>query len=663
VTEKHDEFPQARDPMPSALPTALLPFPVFGLDAEHRITASNGVLERALGIGEDAFLRRGLSEIVDRESQTAVEALIRSGSRRGMSGRALLTFTSGRGSLTLAVRVLTEGDKSWLVGEPSDTHARITELEQSTQRAELQADEYARLTSQLKQANEELERRAQQIADATTTRGRFLGMMSHELRTPPNAILGYAGLLRDSVYGDVSPTQVRAVHSIIRRAKDLQVLIDDVLDLARLETGRTELHDDEFDPSAVLAEVRDGLTPLSREKELNFVVRYKLRRSVRLDRGKYKQVLAHLVSNAVKFTPPGGEIELAVEPASDDEFVTRVSDTGIGMTDDELRQVFESFEQVDAGTTRRFSGIGLGLAMVRRLVELMGGHIDVDSKPGVGTNFIITLPIHSDRDEPAVIEAPPEVPGVGDPIVLAIDDDPEVIGLLRDSLAPAHYRVVGALSGDRGLELARITKPFAITLDIMMPEKDGWQVLRELKADPELRDIPVVVMSIVSERDLGFSLGVTEYLVKPVDRHDLLDVLDRVRHQQLPHSALVVDDDPDARVVMCDLLESLDFEVRTAATCASALEQLAVRAPDVLFLDVTMPDHDAAELLDRVARDKQLEHMRTVVVTHGGDPHENQMLIRRAAAAVTFDARHREETLRDLRKVLASIGAAASGGA
>jgi CheY-like chemotaxis protein len=209
--------------------------------------------------------------------------------------------------------------------------------------------------------------------------------------------------------------------------------------------------------------------------------------------------------------------------------VTYVRDTGIGIASENVPLIFESFEQVDSGTTRRFQGIGVGLAIVKRTVALLGGTVQVESEEGRGTTFALRLPI-GQESEALTGDAGPladETSLSGDPIVLAIDDDPEVISLLRDSLAPAHFRVVGALNGDRGIELARILKPLAITLDIMMPEKDGWQVLREIKADPELRRIPVIVMSIVSERSLGFSLGATDYLVKPVDRRQLIDVLER----------------------------------------------------------------------------------------------------------------------------------------
>jgi CheY-like chemotaxis protein len=249
-----------------------------------------------------------------------------------------------------------------------------------------------------------------------------------------------------------------------------------------------------------------------------------------------------------------------------------------------------------------------------------------------------------------------------DPIIVAIDDDPEVISLLRDSLAPAHFRVVGALNGDRGMELARILKPFAITLDIMMPEKDGWQVLREIKADPELCRIPVIVMSIVSERSLGFSLGVTDYLVKPVDRRVLIDVLERLRERKTMQSALVVDDDYDARTLLADLLRSLGVRVRTCDTGNACIAALEKEPSDLLFLDVTMPERDVKRILDFVSDDHRLENVRTVVITRNDGTGDHQEWMRRAAAEVVYEGHeHPEALLNDLRGALTTLGATVEG--
>ncbi|HEX6966251.1 MAG TPA: ATP-binding protein [Gemmatimonadaceae bacterium] len=481
-TRAADEVDSPEPHRGAALPIEMLPFPVLRLDDAGCVVDSNGVLERELGLPPDGLRAHPLREHVDAATADVLATL--SDSDRD---RDTVLHVSFRGTARTFYLARRQGQQ-WLIGQPAE------------------------------------------LEEADRAKARFLTTMSHELRTPLNAVLGYAGLLRDGVYGGVTPQQDRAVRAIVRRAKDLQQLIGDVLDLSRLETGRLETRLDDFDPGRVVAEVTRELAPLARERELHLIVRDQMRTPVHLDRFKYEQVVACLVSNAIKFTPRRGEIEIAIAELNDHHFVTRVHDTGIGIAKEERGRIFEMFQQLDSGPTRRYGGTGVGLALAHRTVDLMGGRIDVESEPGEGTTFVITLPIEPGRD--AVARAVEEVPDERSstrPIVLSIDDDPEVIALLRDSLTPAGYRVVGALNGVRGLELARILQPFAIILDVMMPEKDGWQVLRELKADPALRDIPAIVMSIVSERAAGVSLGVTEYLVKPVDREVLLAMLERLR--------------------------------------------------------------------------------------------------------------------------------------
>ena len=539
-------------------------------------------------------------------------------------------------------------------------------LAEARKRAEAQADEYKQVSDLLHSANEELEQRAQALRDATEAKSRFLATMSHELRTPLNAVLGYAGLLRDGVYGSMNEPQERAILNIVRRAKDLQLLIDDVLDLSKIEAGRMELRYEEFDPRVILAEVEETIAPLASEKKLTIRANAASAPvSVRLDRTKYKQILTNLASNALKFTPVSGTVEITIEGLDAKRFVTRVRDTGIGIAPQNLERIFESFRQVEDGTTRRYGGTGLGLAIARRLTELMNGTIRAESKLGQGATFVVTLPVVSEEQAQAVAATEPTegADSGSDTVILAIDDDPEVILLLRDSLAAARFRVVGALDANRGLELARMLKPFAITLDIMMPEKDGWEVLKELKADPELADIPVLIMSIVSERALGFSLGVTDYLVKPVDRKVLIDVLERLRERREGRVALVVDEDADARAVLEDLLRSLHFDVRCVAGGAEALQALDDTVPTVLFMSVTIPETELAAVIARVQSEKYANQTRTVLVARTDEEQAHRDWLRRAATAVIDDSAldqgeaSREALMRQLRSVLADITA------
>lgn len=639
---------------------ARLPFPVLGIDEKGTIRESNGALERELGLA-GTLENHSIAESLAPGSEDAVKVIL--GDAALESPVVQLIFAPGHGS-PRTFHVTVDGATRWLVGQPLELDAQREALERANERAEAQTDEYARISQELLTANEQLAHRARALVEARDAKARFLATMSHELRTPLNAVLGYAGLLRDGVYGSVSEQQERAVQAIVRRAKDLQLLIDDVLDLSKIESGRTELRVDEFDPSAVLAEVKEAIGSFARDKKLRVMVRTKMQRRVRLDRAKYRQVVLNLASNAVKFTPEGGEVELSVEEGPHDTMLTHVHDTGIGIAPENLDVIFDEFQQVESGTTRRFQGIGLGLAIVKRTVELLGGTVSVTSEPGRGTSFSMSFPIRPEG-EALVGESgaiPDDAAMSNDPIIVAIDDDPEVISLLRDSLAPAHFRVVGALTGDRGMELARILKPFAITLDIMMPEKDGWQVLREVKADPELCRIPVVVMSIVSERSLGFSLGVTDYLVKPVDRRVLIEVLERLRERKLTQSALVVDDDYDARTLLADLLRSLGVRVRACHTSAACIDSLQKEPVDLLFLDVEMPEKEVARIMDFVSGDHRFENTRTVVITRSDSTGDQQEWMRRASAEIVYEGHEHSDTLlNDLRGALTALGATVDG--
>ncbi|HET7585718.1 MAG TPA: response regulator [Gemmatimonadaceae bacterium] len=510
----------------------------------------------------------------------------------------------------------------------------------------------ADLGAALLDARTELARRSEELAEVMDARTHVLATMSHELRTPLNAVLGYAGLLRDGVYGALAPEQSRAVQAIIRRTHDLQQLIDDVLDLASLDAGRAELRLGTFDPTDVVNEARHSIAARAAEKSLSVIVRYELRRPVYGDRARYRRILTNLASNAVKFTPPGGEVEITLADGGNGTFITRLRDTGIGIPPEQLGRIFDGFRQLERGPTRRFAGIGVGLALARRSAELMGGTLAVESTVDHGTTVVLRLPISADaRVQGAAVDEPVAGVSTDAPVVLAIDDDPEVIALLRDSLAPAGFRVVGALNGDRGIELARILNPVVILLDIMMPRKDGWQVLREIKADRTLHHVPVVVMSIVAERALGLSMGVADYLVKPVDRRVLLDVLRRVRERRAAHRAVVLEEDDDSRTLLCDLLESLGYTVRVAQSASGALALLRTEAPDVLFLDTALRGDAVRRVLDALAAEETLRGVSVVLLTHGG---RRQPPLPDSVDGTLLDTRgeHPDQLLRKLRAAL-----------
>jgi PAS domain S-box-containing protein len=373
---------------------------------------------------------------------------------------------------------------------------------------------------------------------ANSAKSQFLASMSHELRTPLNAIIGYSEMLQEEV-ADLGQTALAPDLEKIRTAgRHLLSLINDILDLSKIEAGKLELYLEPFDVEAVVREVATTVTPLV-EKNGN---RLEVRCAdgigmMHSDLTRTRQVLLNLLSNACKFTT-GGAITLAAErerPAdgTGDWLVFRVSDTGIGMTPEQLAKLFEAFTQADASTSRHYGGTGLGLAITRRFCRMMGGDVNVASIAGRGSTFTVRLPASPGerREAPAAPAADAADAGGAAPsgTLLVIDDDPEARALMQRFLGKEGFRILEAADGPTGLLLARELKPDVITLDVLMPGMDGWEVLSALKDDPELAAIPVVLATIVDEEHLGFALGAAEYLTKPIDRERLIAVLDRYK--------------------------------------------------------------------------------------------------------------------------------------
>ncbi|MGD8977333.1 MAG: response regulator, partial [Gammaproteobacteria bacterium] len=351
--------------------------------------------------------------------------------------------------------------------------------------------------------------------------------------------------------------------------------------------------------------------------------------AMRADLTKVRQTLFNLISNAAKFTRDG-IVTLAarrLQEADGDLIEFSVADTGIGIPEDKLEHIFEEFSQADASTTREFGGTGLGLAITRRFVEMMGGDITVRSQRDRGSRFIVRLPAHVDAlkaaraaddamdDEPPAVEPPTAgQPGADGELVLVIEDDPESRDLLSRTLQKNQFRVATAAGGDEGLRLARELKPTAITLDVMMPGRDGWNVLRQLKSDPDLANIPVIMVTMVGDRNLGYALGADEFLTKPVDRSALAEALERL----CPGAGgpiLIVDDDAEARRMLRRQLKDLRRDVVEAADGKEALERAGERTPSFVLLDLMMPVMDGFEFLEAFRAREAYSEIPVIVVT------------------------------------------------
>jgi signal transduction histidine kinase/DNA-binding response OmpR family regulator/streptogramin lyase len=508
--------------------------------------------------------------------------------------------------------------------------ARALYLRNRKEAARLRAEMYAqehRAGQALQSKNAELADSNRQLAaakaaaeQANQAKSQFLANMSHELRTPLNAILGYSEMLQEEAEDLGTKEFVPDLQKIHGAGKHLLGLINDILDLSKIEAGKMTLYLERFEVATLLREVEATVQPLVARNGNRLVVECAPEAGfMHADLTKVRQVLFNLLSNASKFTEKG-TITLRVNRTLDSQLATLnicVSDTGIGMTSEQLGRLFEVFSQADASTTRKYGGTGLGLAISRKFCRLMGGELTAASEPGKGSTFTATLPseVHpTPAPEPAADQRPAET-GRQQSLVLVIDDDPTTRDLMARSLAADGFQVETASDGKAGLALAAKLKPAVITLDVMMPELDGWAVLSALKADPALADIPVILASVVDDPNLAFALGAADYFTKPIDWTRFSGVLARHRVAGSAASALVIEDDPTTRELMKRNLQRDGWTVREAGDGQAGLEALQASVPALILLDLMMPRMDGFEFVRELRQHPEWRAIPVVVVT------------------------------------------------
>ena len=509
---------------------------------------------------------------------------------------------------------------------------KMEEVHRELQRqAMIERELRERLTEELTEADlrERELAEARHAADtANRAKSTFLANMSHELRTPLNAIIGYSELLEEEAE-DVEELEefIPDLHKIHAAGKHLLALINDVLDLSKIEAGKFELFPERFSVLEALSDLVATVQPLIDKNRNHVVVDCPPEIGpIYADLTRVRQCLFNLLSNASKFTEEG-EITLTVSRTDEEMLLFEVRDSGIGMNEEQVSMLFQPFTQVDSSSTRRYGGTGLGLTITKRFCELMGGDISVSSEPGVGSTFTMTLPVEaSSRLTPAAdgvstprlsTPAPPKPPveSSGRPVVLAIDDDPNILAWMERSLEGLGVRLVTATSGQVGVELARQIQPAAVILDVVMPGMDGWSVLNQFKSDPTLSDVPVIMATILQDRNMGFALGVSDYLTKPIERERLLSVIRRYCPSGERAPVLVVEDDEATRETLRRALEREAWEVLEADNGRVGLERMAESTPSLILLDLMMPEMDGFEFVEKLRQDERWREIPVVVVT------------------------------------------------
>jgi len=503
-----------------------------------------------------------------------------------------------------------------------DFVAELKKLNEEYQKQNIQIkkqnDSLLQLHKDLQEQAKELEIQKQKAEESTKLKSQFLASMSHELRTPMNSILGLTELILEKA--DLNGKNRERLEVVLSSGKRLMLLINDILDLSKIEAGKMEIRNEDVLLEELIEEAENSIIPLVQKKKIIFEIIRDTNTHIIIntDRGRVIQVLINLLGNAVKFTDEGS-VTLRVS-ASEQKLDFRVIDTGIGIPDKDQKLIFEEFRQVDGSTTRKYGGTGLGLTICRKITELLGGSLSVESEVGKGSNFKFviplkqaTRPLHSVRNK---VNVDALIKNRKNPI-LVIDDDEEVRYTIGQYLISRGYEVIYAEDGESGIKMAQEHQPFAITLDVMLPDKDGWTVLKDLKEDSRTKDIPIILISILGDKNIGYGLGAFEYFVKPISSDKLLSAflrLENLANKRIQKIVLVDDDELEFEKFKKEF-STEGIRIEFIKDSELAFSKIAEVQPDLIILDLMMPKIDGVTLSYKLKSSIKTKHIPILIST------------------------------------------------
>jgi PAS domain S-box-containing protein len=640
------------------------PHPTWVFDRETlRFLAVNAAAVHKYGYFRDEFLAMTLKDIRPPEDIPALLETVRAlGDGNESSG-------TWRHRLKDGTIIDTENTSYALTF--SGRAARAVVAVDVTQRKRDEAEK-RKIMDSLAASNQELDLRNREVERATRMKSKFLASMSHELRTPLNAIVGFSDLLAEGISGELNPKQQRFVNHIKQGSAHLLRLINDILDLSKIESGQLELRCEDFQVKDALPEVLSTIRPLAMAKNIQVRQTVETSLPVHADRVRFKQILYNLMSNAVKFTPKDGRIDVDCREANG-QICVAVSDTGIGIKAEDQQLIFEEFRQVEGSNSNANTdqGTGLGLAITRRLVEQQGGKISVASELGKGSRFAFTLPVGTTTSSAVRAtaftsgnQAVLVSSGRAKPLILVVDDEAPARELIASYLDP-EYRTAMAESGREAVKKAQQILPDAITLDVLMPGGTGFETLVALRKTPETANIPIIIISIVDQKKVGFALGAADYLIKPIRKPVLLET---IRKHVVPQgdedcALLLVDDDPKTLELLEETLCSAGYETQSVQSGRRALEVLSSKQVSGVLLDLLMPGIDGFEVIRHVRAEPTLKDLPIFVLTGKTlTQQEIEVLSRETQALLPKDGSWQERLLAEVGRVIRNRNQAKAAG-